>query len=264
MADATSMKPVRVATLFSQSIKCLVSCVDIYLDAVERLPANIKDRLLHLVCKRGRISDGNIGKLLHARVLSLDLSEGDVSDHGLKHVAKCTLLRKLDLNSLKRPRTTITTQGILQVVSACPHLHTICLRRCINITDAALVALSRHCRRLTALDVGGCAGVTDASLIALGQNCPLLRNINFSYSDVTDAGVLSLVSGTCAGSLNELHMSHCERLTDEAVEAVMSYCTNISIVVFDGCHRITQQSAEALDQLAAQHHRLTQLTWTVY
>ena len=42
----------------------------------------------------------------------LDLSECDISDVALGHIAdKCPLLRKLDLNSNKVSRTAITSEG---------------------------------------------------------------------------------------------------------------------------------------------------------
>jgi hypothetical protein len=37
----------------------------------------------------------------------------------------------------------------------------------------------------------------------------------------------------------ELHMNHCESLTDEAVEAVVQFCPQINVFIFNGCPRIT-------------------------
>lgn len=39
----------------------------------------------------------------------------------------------------------------------------------------------------------------------------------------------------------EIHMNCCTLLTDEAVEAVIQYCPQISILLFHGCPKITGQ-----------------------
>jgi hypothetical protein len=51
-------------------------------------------------------------KVLHDKVREMDLSECEVSDSSLNVIAStCHLLRKIDLNAAKSPRTAVTTQG---------------------------------------------------------------------------------------------------------------------------------------------------------
>ncbi|KAL5010156.1 hypothetical protein ScPMuIL_012461 [Solemya velum] len=78
-------------------------------------------------------------------------------------------------------------------------------------------------------------------------------------------GVFSLVSGKCSVSLQEINMDSCISLTDEAVEAVVQYCPNISILIFHGCPNITEQSRLLLEEFQrSSTTKMKQVTWTVY
>ncbi|XP_028913694.1 protein AMN1 homolog isoform X5 [Ornithorhynchus anatinus] len=155
------------------------------------------------------------------------------------HLGNCRKLKKLHLNSAKENRTSITSEGIKAVASSCVYLLETSLKRCSNLTDEGVSALAIHCRFLRILDLGGCPGITDRSLRALGDNCPQLRSVDFSATQVTDGGVIALVSGVCSKKLEEIHMGHCVNLTDEAVEAVLTCCPQIHILLFHGCPLIT-------------------------
>lgn len=50
--------------------------------------------------------------MVHANVLSVDLSESDVSDVGLAALVVCRRLQKIDLNAVKGTRTNISYQGL--------------------------------------------------------------------------------------------------------------------------------------------------------
>ncbi|KAI0208447.1 antagonist of mitotic exit network 1-like [Lamellibrachia satsuma] len=185
-------------------------------------------------------------QVIHSRTKVLDLSECDIGDIGLSHIAStCKLLIKIDLNSAKASRTAISSEGVCDLAKNCPHLQVVYLRRCHHVTDDAVVAIARRCRQLRELNVGGCCQLTDTSLEALAAN-HYLTSVNFSRANVTDAGVLRLVSGECGASLKEVHMNNCAALSDEAIEAVMQYCTNITILLFDGCPKLTGEKSTIL------------------
>ncbi|XP_030795577.1 protein AMN1 homolog [Rhinopithecus roxellana] len=87
--------------------------------------------------------------------------------------------------------------------------------------------------------------------------------IRYRATQVSDSGVIALVSGPCAKKLEEIHMGHCVNLTDGAVEAILTYCPQIRILLFHGCPLITDHSREVLEQLVGPN-KLKQVTWTVY
>ena len=74
--------------------------------------------------------------------------------------------------------------GVQAVAGSCPLLNIVYLRRCVNVTDTAIIALASSCRQLVELNIGGCQQITDASLVAIGQNCRLMRCLNVSKTRV--------------------------------------------------------------------------------
>ncbi|XP_069102421.1 protein AMN1 homolog isoform X1 [Argopecten irradians] len=255
----------KVRTLLDGCVQCLVCNLSTSLDGIEMLPDNLKDKCLYLMSKRGLVSDTNISKVLHQKLKVLDLSECEVSDVGLQHLLKCPQLKKLDLNSAKLSRSNISSQGIINVAHTSTQLQTVYLRRCINLTDTAVITLSTSCPHLRLLNIGGCHLLTDQSLQALGQNSHFLKSVNFSKTNVTDNGVIALVSGSCSKTLKEVHMDGCINLTDEAVEGVLQFCPQISILLFHGCPKITEQSRQALEDLTMERAApMKQVTWTIY
>ncbi|XP_041591512.1 protein AMN1 homolog [Vulpes lagopus] len=190
----------------------------------------------------------------------------------MKNISRyITDIKPLPPNIKDRLIKIMSTQGqitdsnirIKAVASSCSYLHEASLKRCCNLTDEGVLALALNCRLLKIIDLGGCLGITDVSLHALGENCPFLQCVDFSATQVSDDGVVALVNGPCAKKLEEIHMGHCVNLTDEAVEAVLTCCPQIRILLFHGCPLITDHSREVLEQLVGPN-KLKQVTWTVY
>ncbi|KAM9073523.1 protein AMN1 homolog isoform 2-T3 [Megaptera novaeangliae] len=242
---------------------CFMKNISRYITDIKPLPPNIKDRLIKIMSVQGQITDSNISEILHPEVQTLDLRSCDISDTALLHLCNCRKLKKLILNSSKENRISITSKGIKAVASSCSYLHEASLKRCCNLTDEGVLALALNCRLLKIIDLGGCLGITDVSLQALGENCPFLQCVDFSATQVSDSGVVALVSGPCAKKLEEIHMGYCVNLTDEAVEAVLTCCPQICILLFHGCPLVTDHSREVLEQLVGPN-KLKQVTWTVY
>ena len=74
--------------------------------------------------------------------------------------------------------------GIIGVFTSCSQLQTVYLRRCVNITDVAIAALTEHCTHLEHLNLCGCVNVTDVSLHLLAKNCRFLQSLNISKTKV--------------------------------------------------------------------------------
>lgn len=253
----------RVSQLLELCLWCFMKNISRYITDIKPLPPNIKDRLIKIMSMQGQITDSNISEILHPEVQTLDLHSCDISDTALLHLCNCRKLKILNLSSSIGNRISITSEGIKAVASSCSSLHEAFLKRCCKLTDEGVLALALNCRLLKIIDLGGCLSITDASLHALGKNCPFLQCVDFSATQVSDNGVVALVSGPCAKKLEEIHMGHCVNLTDEAVEAVLVSCPQIRILLFHGCPLITDHSREVLQRLVGPN-KLKQVTWTVY
>ncbi|XP_020831450.1 protein AMN1 homolog isoform X3 [Phascolarctos cinereus] len=213
----------RVSHLLDLCLWCLMKNISRYVTDIKLLPPNIKDKMIKIMSFQGRITDSNISEILHPEVDSLDLRSCDISDTALLQLCNCRKLKKLNLNSSKENRISVTSEGIKAVASACSFLSEASLKRCSNLTDEGVLALALNCRLLKIVDLGGCSGITDVSLQALGENCPFLQSIDFSATQ-------------------EIHMGHCVNLTDGAVEAVLTCCPQIHILLFHECPLITDDA----------------------
>ena len=76
--------------------------------------------------------------------------------------------------------------GIGKVFSSCCNLRTVYLRRCVNLTDDAVAALTEHCSHLEHLNLCGCVKITDLSLQLIAHNCRFLQSLNISNTKVEE------------------------------------------------------------------------------
>ncbi|XP_061494697.1 protein AMN1 homolog isoform X2 [Rhineura floridana] len=247
----------------TRSLHCLTRNVSRYAADIKPLPPNIKDKLIKSLSVQGWINDSNIIMVLHPAVEALDLRDCDISDNALRQLCNCKQLKKINLNVWKGNRLTVTSEGVAALALSCPYLREVSFKRCSNLTDSGVLALALNCPLLQIVNIGGCSSITDTSLQALGQNCQSLHSVDFSSTQVTDDGVIALVSGMCSKNLKEIHMERCVNLTDVAVEAVLSCCPMIYILLFHGCPLITDRSREALEQLVGPN-KFMQVSWTAY
>ncbi|XP_049639803.1 protein AMN1 homolog [Suncus etruscus] len=253
----------RVSPLLDICLWYFAKNISRYITEVRPLPPNIKDRLLKIMSLEGQITDCNISEILHPEAQTLNIEGCDISDTALQHVCNCRKLRTLNLSSFEKKKNTITSEGIKAVASSCSYLQEVSLKRCSNVTDEGVLAFARHCRLLRIIKLSGCWGLTNAALQALGENCPLLQCIDFSFTQVSDDGVMALVSGPCAQKLEEINMGYCVNLTDKAVEAVLTCCPQIQILLFLECPLMTDRSREILEQSLGPN-KLKQVMWTIY
>ena len=70
--------------------------------------------------------------------------------------------------------------ALIELIHACPHLHTLCLSDSRNITDIGILALSEHCPQLQELDIYNCHEVTEAAVLQLLQRCHKLHKLLIS------------------------------------------------------------------------------------
>lgn len=173
----------------------------------------------------------------------------NITDEGLGHVGMCcSKLIELDLYRC----VGITDSGILAIAHGCPGLEMINVAYCKDITDSSLISLSKcprlntfesrgcpyitslglaaiavGCKQLAKLDIKKCHNINDAGMIPLAHFSQNLRQINLSYSSVTDVGLLSLASISCLQSMTILHL---KGLTASGLAAALLACGGLTKV----------------------------------
>ncbi|KAJ0027741.1 hypothetical protein Pint_34981 [Pistacia integerrima] len=173
----------------------------------------------------------------------------NITDLGLAHVGmSCSKLIELDLYRSMG----ITDTGISAIAHGCPDLEMINIAYCKDITDTSLISLSKcsklntfesrgcpfitslglaaiavGCKQLTKLDIKKCHNINDVGMLPLAHFSQNLRQINLSYSSVTDVGLLSLASLGCLQSMTILHL---KGLTPSGLAAALLACGGLTKV----------------------------------
>ncbi|KAI4374216.1 hypothetical protein MLD38_012232 [Melastoma candidum] len=189
-----------------------------------------------------------ISRCTRIRVLKLGICL-DITDKGLSCIgASCPELIELDLYR----SAGVTDTGISSIARGCPNLEMINVAYCNGITDTSLAALSKcsslntlecrgcplvtsvgisavavSCRQLTKLDIKKCGNIDDSGMIPLARHSQNLRQINLSYTSVTDVGLLSLASVSCLQSMTILHL---KGLTASGLAAALLACGGLTKV----------------------------------
>lgn len=173
----------------------------------------------------------------------------NISDEGLVHIGiGCSKLKELDLyrsdgigdSSISAIATgcpgleminiayckSITDRSLMSL-SNCSKLNTLESRGCPLITSDGLEAVSTGCKQLSKLDIKKCRNIDDAGMISLAHFSQNLKQINLSYTSVTDVGLLSLASISCLQSMTVLHL---RGLTPRGVAAALLACGGLTKV----------------------------------
>ena len=78
-----------------------------------------------------------------------------------------------------------TDIALIELLHACPNLHTLDLPNETNITDIGILALSEHCAKLQCLIIYSSPQVTEAAVLQLLQRCRKLTTLEVSRSSLS-------------------------------------------------------------------------------
>ena len=90
----------------------------------------------------------------------------------------------------------ITDTALIELIHACPHLHTLCLPFATDITDIGILALSEHCHQLQRLVIQKCEQVTEVAVLQLLQRCRKLTTLEAARSSLSEETWTQLDSNT--------------------------------------------------------------------
>ena len=159
----------------------------------------------------------------------------------------------------------ITNNGLKEIAAYCNNAATIDFCGCWEITDDGMTALSLKCTRIRSVDLSNCRKITDVGLHALISNCTNLRDIIISYCKAVSDAFLSFVATGCPNvrrvnlqrcigitdqgfsflrqaaryKLQELILSDCSFLTDNAMADLSVACPNLRVLNLSFCCALT-------------------------
>ena len=80
----------------------------------------------------------------------------------------------------------INDAALMELIHACPHLHTLYFPDETTITDIGILALSEHCTQLQLLHIYRCQQITVVAVLQLLQRCRKLTRLVVSSSSLSE------------------------------------------------------------------------------
>ncbi|XP_054390898.1 F-box/LRR-repeat protein 20 isoform X2 [Pongo abelii] len=199
------------------------------------------------------------------RLRALDLSGTGLPPEALRALGQVAglQLQELSLHSCRD----LSTEAVATLCFQQPGLTSLDLSGCSELTDGALLAVSRGLRHLRRLSLGKLQRLTDAGCTALGglqelqsldmAECCLVRGRELAQalssvhgapsqlaslslahcSSLKDASVLSMIPALGL-SLRVLDLSSCVALTNRTLQAICTYLTHLSVLRLAWCREL--------------------------
>ncbi|XP_077840325.1 uncharacterized protein LRRC29 isoform X7 [Macaca mulatta] len=209
------------------------------------------------------------------RLRALDLSGTGLPPEALQALGQVAglQLQELSLHSCRD----LSTEAVATLCFQQPGLTSLDLSGCSELTDGALLAVSRGLRHLRRLSLGKLQRLTDAGCTALGglrelqslnmAECCLVRGRELAQalgsvhgapsqlaslslahcSSLKDASVLSMIPALGL-SLRVLDLSSCVALTNRTLQAICTYLTHLSVLRLAWCRELCDWGLLGLEE----------------
>ncbi|KAJ3576201.1 hypothetical protein NP233_g610 [Leucocoprinus birnbaumii] len=199
---------------------------------------------------------------------------------GLAHAAK--RLQGINLSGC----TGVSDTGILALAESCPLLRRVKLSNVSKITDTSVKSLAKNCPLLLEIDLDHCSQVTDVGVRELWRHCTHMREMRLAHCpeltdsafpasprigeralpDVDPFGSLSnhdpnqslppLVLNRSFEHIRMLDLTACSKITDDAIEGIVSHAPKIRNLVLSKCGLLTDRAIETISKLGRSLHYL--------
>ena len=155
--------------------------------------------------------------------------------------SRCPLLwQRLSLSKTSRITSLEELSEFIQ--SHCPLLKHLCLKPRTELTLHGCKILAQSTPHLQSLSLSTCGQITKETLNQFVTNCPALCDINLEGSDVTDR----CLEGLEKLPLKKLNAFYCSHLTDFGLVFLSTQCRQLCSLNFDGVQWITHDAIAVL------------------
>ncbi|KAM7332523.1 hypothetical protein ACRRTK_009231 [Alexandromys fortis] len=167
------------------------------------------------------------------RLRALDLSGTGLPPEALQALGQVTglQLEELSLHSCRD----LSSEAVATLCRQQPGLTSLDLSGCSELTDGALLAVSRGLRHLRHLSLRKLQRLTDAGCTALGA-LHKLQSLDMAECCL-DASVLSMIPAL-GPSLKVLDLSSCVALTNQTMQAICTYLIHLSVLRLAWCKEL--------------------------
>ncbi|RAL60725.1 hypothetical protein DID88_009831 [Monilinia fructigena] len=157
----------------------------------------------------------------------------------------------------------ISCESMVKVAESCRHLKRLKLNECEQLDDVVVMAFALNCLNILEIDLQQCRSIGNDPITALIRNGNALRELRLANCEIlTDNAFLNLPHQVAYDHLRILDLTSCSRLTDAAVEKIISVAPRLRNLVFAKC-RLIDDSAVNSHQQAGEKPSLPS-PWTLW
>ncbi|XP_014257263.1 F-box/LRR-repeat protein 14 [Cimex lectularius] len=166
-----------------------------------------------------------------------------LTDEALKHVS----VGLAGLKSINLSFCVNISDSGLKYLAKMPALKELNLRSCDNISDTGMAYLAEGGSRITCLDVSFCDKIGDQALVHVSQGLFNLRALSMSACQISDEGVCKLAK--TLHELETLNIGQCSKITDKGILTIAESLRHLRCIDLYGCTRITTTGLERIMKL---------------
>jgi F-box and leucine-rich repeat protein GRR1 len=214
-------------------------------------------------------------------LVAIDLSGVDsVTDRTVSVIAdKCRKLQGINLLGCRR----VSSAGIAALADKCPLLRRVKLSGLVDLTDEPVSALAIKGTLLLEIDLNGCKKLSDRAIRDIWTHSHNMREMRLSHCvELTDAAFPApqnnrdppgpnpfpesnrhavsdhppLRLSRPLEHLRMLDLTSCARITDDAIEGIVSASPRLRNLVLSKCSQLTDRAIESICLLGKHLHYL--------
>ena len=134
----------------------------------------------------------------------------------------------------------INDDGLIALSLGCRNIKSIDLSNCRKLTDRGVASLMTNCNNLSDIYLSYCKALTDQIFVFMREYCPNIRRINIQRCiGITDNGLANFAQSKHL-KLQELILSDCSFLSDNAMKSIAESCPNLVILNISFCCTLTE------------------------
>ncbi|OJD17796.1 hypothetical protein AJ78_02149 [Emergomyces pasteurianus Ep9510] len=149
-------------------------------------------------------------------------------------LSHCSSLSDMSLKILMEgidPEVDLLTDRAIVPPRKLKHLD---LSRCRSLTDVGIKNLAHNLPELEGLQLSQCSNIGDNALLDVLRTTPRLTHLDLEELDkLTNTFLIELSKVQCAGTLQHLNLSYCERLGDPGMLQLLKTCTRLRSLDLD-------------------------------
>ncbi|KAF9651230.1 RNI-like protein [Thelephora ganbajun] len=182
-----------------------------------------------------------------------------ITSEGVFALAKhCYLLRRVKLSYIEA----INDEAVSALAQSCPYLLEIDLNGCSYVTDLGVRDLWIHSKYMREMRLAHCVNLTDAAFPSAVKEIVPPSGVNpFAQSSqppptASPDDLPPLVLNRSFDHLRMLDLTCCARISDDAIEGIVSNCPKIRNLVVAKCSSLTDAAVESICKLGKHLHYL--------